>query len=200
MILLHQDCRQPLLSLSSQAPEVNSRKEGAMDGTIHCSWDIRIKRAIASRCPPPGTCVAQDMFTLKSYSLFIQNSYATDCPVVLLADSGALACVGEGMDLGLPGNLCLRPVKATQGSSLSGPDGPHGLLFSDLPFVIHSHCSRVWPPPEEGLLRSLTQSQSRLPSPTRRQLTQSLPQGLGTRQAGVWMETGRLLTFSLGLT
>ena len=74
----------------------------------------------------------QDMFTLKSFSLFIQNSYATDCPVVLLANSGALACIGEEMDLGLPGNLCPRPVQAPQGSSLSGPDGPHGLLFSDL--------------------------------------------------------------------
>lgn len=78
----------------------------------------------------------QDMFTLKSYSLFIQNSYATDCPVGLPADSGALACVGEGMDLGLPGNLCPRLVQATQGSSLRGPDGPHGLLFSDLPLCL----------------------------------------------------------------
>ena len=74
----------------------------------------------------------QDIFTLKSYSLFIQHSYATDCPVVLPADSGGLACVGDGMDLGLPGNLRLRPVKATQGSSLGGPDGPHGLLLRAL--------------------------------------------------------------------
>ena len=77
-------------------------------------------------------CSAGHVYTKKLFTVY-PNSYATDCPVVLLADSGALACVGEGMDLGLPGNLCLRPVKATQGSSLSGPDGPHGLLFSDLP-------------------------------------------------------------------
>lgn len=61
------------------------------------------------------------MFTLKPYSLLIRNSYVTDCPVVLFANSGALAWNGEGLELWLPDNLCKRPVMATQGGLLGGP-------------------------------------------------------------------------------
>ena len=80
----------------------------------------------------------QDILTLKSYSLFIWNSYVTDCPVVLLANSGAPAWGGERLELGMPGNLCLRPIKATQGSLLGRPVGPadshpHGSLLDGLP-------------------------------------------------------------------